>query len=55
LRLITSSNLVDCVTDRRAEAIRVGSLRARVGHGYQLLRLTLERKSLSAPKSCPRL
>src|SRR5262249_41166272 len=27
------------------EAIRVGSLRARVGHGYQLLRLTLERKS----------
>jgi hypothetical protein len=28
-----------------AEAIRVGSLRARVGHGYQLLRLTLERKA----------
>src|SRR5262249_35429128 len=27
-----------------AEAVRVGSLRARVGHGYQLLRLTVEGK-----------
>jgi hypothetical protein len=26
-----------------AEAIRVGSLQATVGHGYQLLRLTLDR------------
>src|SRR5262249_51244724 len=30
--------------DRPAEAVRVGSLQAGVGHGYQLLRLTLERK-----------
>jgi hypothetical protein len=29
--------------DRPAQAVRVGSRRARVGHGYQLLRLTLEK------------
>jgi hypothetical protein len=44
-------------TDRRtiyltgidANGVRVSSLQARIGHGYQLLRLTLARKQLGSP------